>query len=335
MARRRTGQKLLRTLLPLALLALVALGGLTVWITRAAMRPPHRNFLITPQKLGQFSPNAFNITDETWTNRDGTTAHGWLLRGSERAPAVILVHNYDGERSQLLNLGVKLNEATRFTVLWMDLRGHGEMAEDASSFGAAESADVASAAAFLNNLKNAQGQPFIGDSIGIYGVELGGYAALVAAGERLSAPNRANTPSIRVRALALDSVPSNTDAMLRRAIFLRTGLMSDFMFDLARFGTRVYFLRSYQDMSACDAAARVRDARVLLLSGGEAGDLRTSTQKLAQCFPSNTNVETQLDLPITALSPTATGEQGERYDRRIIEFFDRALNPNREVVVGQ
>jgi pimeloyl-ACP methyl ester carboxylesterase len=48
------------------------------------------------------------------------------LRGAENAPAVVLLHRYGADRSHVLNLGVKLNEATNFTVLMPDARGHGE-----------------------------------------------------------------------------------------------------------------------------------------------------------------------------------------------------------------
>jgi len=33
---------------------------------------------------------------------------GWLLRGSEGAPAVIFLHRYGGDRSLLFNLGMKV-----------------------------------------------------------------------------------------------------------------------------------------------------------------------------------------------------------------------------------
>jgi hypothetical protein len=50
------------------------------------------------------------VTDETWTTRDGRRSRGWLLKGAEGAPAVVLLHRYGGDRSWLFNLGVKINE---------------------------------------------------------------------------------------------------------------------------------------------------------------------------------------------------------------------------------
>jgi hypothetical protein len=52
--------------------------------------------------------------------------------------------------------------------------------------------------------------------------------------------------------------------------------------------------------------------------------LRDSTMALAGCF--GTSVESKTDLPLTGFRlPSATGEQGEGYDRLVIEFFDRNL----------
>jgi hypothetical protein len=89
---------------------------------------------------------------------------------------------------------------------------------------------------------------------------------------------------------------------------------------------RLYMLGSYDNASGCDLAKSVRDQRVLLLSGAEAGQLRESTGAMQSCFANPANVETRIDLPLSGFSlPSATGEQGEAYDRIVIEFFDRNL----------
>lgn len=333
MARRRTGRKILRTLLPLALLCIIAIGGMTVWVTYTATHPPRREYLITPQQVGRLSSNAFKITDEIWSNRDGTIARGWLLRGNQNSPAIILLHSYGADRSWLLNLGVKLNETTNNTILWMDMRGHGESgAGKTVSFGVHEGDDVVSALAFLSTLKTPQGQRLVGDAVGLYGVESGAYAALSAAGQMQNAsPGGAKNPTMRVRALALDSVPAKPDEMLKRAVLARTEIDSNLLYELARFGVRIAHFGAYKNTSACEIASTVRETRVLLLSGTEAGELRDSTQALSQCFPNRANVEIQSNLPTTGLnSTTATGEQGDRYDRRSIEFLGQALNPPAE-----
>jgi len=95
----------------------------------------------------------------------------------------------------------------------------------------------------------------------------------------------------------------------------------------SRVAMKVYMLGSYDNADACEFAASLRDQRVLLLSGAEAGKLRDETASLQKCFPATANVEVRTDLPLSGFSlPSATGEQGEAYDRVVIDFFARNLH---------
>ena len=85
-------------------------------------------------------------------------------------------------------------------------------------------------------------------------------------------------------------------------------------------------LGAFDPTNACDIAASVHDQKVLLMSGADAGYLVGSTASLQKCFPNQGNVETRTDLPLSGLRmPSATGEQGEGYDRIVIDYFDRYL----------
>ena len=97
-----------------------------VWIVSGITKPPRAAYLVTPQTFSRVTGPMLNANDVAWNNHDGTQARGWLIRGAEGAPSVILLHRYGADRSFLLNLAVKLNETTNFTVLWPDLRGHGQ-----------------------------------------------------------------------------------------------------------------------------------------------------------------------------------------------------------------
>jgi pimeloyl-ACP methyl ester carboxylesterase len=317
MARRpRLGKKLFKSLLPILLLVALALGGISGWIVYDISLPHRQAYLVTPQAFAQISGPGVKATDETWRNRNGTIARGWLLRGAEGAPAVVLLHRYGTDRSWLFNLGVKLNEATNFTILWPDLRGHGlNPPIKSTSFGVHEGDDVLAALDYLKQLKTPKGQPLVGYSLGAYGIELGAYAAMKAARQDL-----------RVRVLVLDSIPDQPDAMVNAAVKVETGIENRAIQFLARLATRVYFLGRYDNTNSCTLASSLTGRSVLLLSGADVGYLRESTAALAKCFPGPPNVEVKTDLPLTGFSlPSATGEQGEGYDRRVIEFFDRRL----------
>ena len=104
------------------------------------------------------------------------------------------------------------------------------------------------------------------------------------------------------------------------------GIDNGLLRELTRLGARIYFLGKYKNPPACQLAASLQNKHVLLLSGEDAGDLRASTIALQRCFSPQAIIETKTDLPLTGLNlPSATGQLGEGYDRRVIEFFDKAL----------
>lgn len=316
--RRRFGKKLVRLLLPILLILVVALLVALVSIVYGITRPPRRSHLVTPQTFSQISgtARALKISEETWSNRDGTSARGWLLRGVEGAPAVILMHRYGGDRSLLFNLGMKINEATSCTVLWPDLRGHGlKPPVSWTSFGSREGDDLLAALDFLRKLKGERSNQLIADRFGVYGVELGAYATL-----------RAATKDAGIQVLVLDSVPRDQNELVEAAARNYVGVSTAALVGSARLATRLYFLRLFDNQSSCELAAKLGDRRILLLAGEDDGYLRNSTKSLASCFSNPANLELKTDLPLTGFTlPSATGELGEGYDRPVIDFFLKNL----------
>jgi pimeloyl-ACP methyl ester carboxylesterase len=314
--RRRFGKRLVKSLLPIALVILLAVVGALSFVVYCVSRPAKRPYVVTPDSFSRISGRAIKVTDETWTNSDGRRARGWLLKGAEGAPGVVLLHRYGGDRSWLFNLGVKINETTNFTILWPDLRGHGESPLVSwTTLGAREGDDLLDALKYLGSLKSENQKTLVGESFGVYGVELGAYSALKAA--------RAE-PQIKV--LVLDSVARSSDEMLSSAVANCVGVDNGIVQYFSRVAMKLYLLGGYDDANACDFAHSIRDQRVLLLSGTDAANLREATASLQSCFPVPKNVETRTDLPLSGFSmPSATGEQGEAYDRVVIDFFDRNL----------
>lgn len=314
--RHKTARRLVKAFLPIFFVILLAIGGVMAWLVHGATRPTRNAYLVTPQTFSQVTGPILNAKDETWTNSDGTRARGWLIRGVEGSPAVLLLHRYGTDRSWLLNFAVKLHETTNFTVLWPDLRGHGENPPvNWTLFGAMEGDDAAAAIGYLKSLKTADGKPQVGGPIGVYGVEMGAYVALDAASR-----------SPDVRALALDSVPSSPDDVVASAVNARTSTNSRVFRRLGLWGVKLYSLGKYRGTPSCELAQSSSNRRVLLLAGESSDPLRASTSALANCFPRNSSVDVKLGLPLTGFNlPASTGEQEEAYDRPVIDFFDKAL----------
>ena len=304
-----------RVFLPFVVIVVVVMAATMIWIAYGITRPPRAPYLVTPQTFSQVTGPALNATDVTWDNHDGTKARGWVIRGAEGAPAVILLHRYGADRSWLLNLAAKLNVTTNFTVLWPDLRGHGENPPvNTSLLGAVEGDDVTAAIDYLHTLKTPLGKPQVAGPIGLYGVELGAYAALDAA---------RRYPE--VHALVLDSTPESPDELIRAVTIRHTSMNNSVLSRLGSWGVRIYSLGKYHNTPSCDLARSLKEVKVVLLTGDEADPWRASTLALGKCFMSGA-VEVRKDLALTGYNlPTSTGEQEEAYDRPVIDFFDKAL----------
>ena len=314
---RRLFRSFFRLFFPVVTLIILALVAASVWLIYSTSQPPKTAYLVTPDKYGRLSARAAQVTDETWSNIDGTQARGWLLRGAENAPAVILLHSFGADRSYVLDLGVKLNEATDFTVLMPDLRGHGENPSVVkSTFGGCETEDSLAAIKFLRELKSSGNAPLVGQNIGIYGVELGAIAGLSAASKDES-----------VKALILDSVPKMPDTLLASAVERRFPFAGFITGKLAQNGTYLYFAGGcYNRNSACNIAQSVTNRSVMLLGGSDAPDFQDSTNQVAKCFPNSTKIESKTDLNPSGIKiHKASLEQVSNYDLKIIDFFKRNL----------
>lgn len=301
-------------------LIVLAVMVAAVWFVHSTSEPPRTAYLLTPEKYGRLSSRGAQVTDEKWQNRDESQARGWLLKGAKNAPAVVLLHRYGADRSHVLNLGVKLNESTDFTVLMPDQRGHGpNPLIKTTSFGGCEIEDTLAAVDYLKSVRGSDEKPLIGKSIGIYGVEMGGLVGLSVASKLTS-----------VKAIALDSVPLYSDDVLASAVDGKYPFASVVTASLAKGGSYIYFATGcYERSSVCDIAKSVEGKEVLLLAGVDAPALRSSTSQLSGCFPSNSKVTTFTDLVPSGYSlMSASLEQADSYEQKVIYFFKAALEEN-------
>lgn len=313
----RLAKSLSKLIFPIILLLIAAVIGASVWFAYMAARPVPSVYLVTPEKYGQISSRAAQISDETWANKDGSTARGWLLRGGDNAPAVIIFHRYGADRSHVIDLGVKLNESTNFTVLMPDLRAHGENPLVARcTFGGCEGEDAHAAVEFLRSLRTPAQLNLVGQDIGVFGIEMGGLIALDVADH-----------DPKIRAIALDSLPADSAMLLEQVSKRRYPFLSSFTSKLAHLGSYIYFFDGCFDrVPACEKARKITNRHVLLLGGLDNQELSDSTMATGKCFPNNNRIETKFDLSPSGMSIiNASLDQSQSYDQRIIDFFRSSL----------
>ena len=306
-----------RLFLPVIVLSVLALMAASVWFVHTTANPPRTAYLVTPDKYGRLSPRGATVTDETWKNRDGSTARGWLLRGRADAPAVIMLHRYGADRSHVLDLGVKLNEATDFTVLMPDLRGHGENPPvPTTSFGGCEIEDTLAAVGFLRGLKTEKNEIMVGKNIGIYGVEMGALVGLSAASKEEA-----------FKTIILDSVPARSNDLLAAGVDWRFPFAGFITSKLAAGGSYLYFATGcYERQSVCETAKTISKKNILLLAGSDAPALRDSTAALSSCFSTDNSLKSFTDLSNSGIDiNNASIEQSQSYDQKVIYFMQSTL----------
>ena len=102
---------------------------------------------------------------------EGAEHQGWLLIGLRGAPAIILCHGYDSNRSALLSLGTVL-QANHFNVYLFNFESSSG-GNSNTNFGVREASVLSAAISRVRKLQGVDPR-----HVGIYGNSLGAYAAL-------------------------------------------------------------------------------------------------------------------------------------------------------------
>jgi esterase/lipase len=179
----------MRRWLPIVV-ALLALGVLAVGGVGEVLSRPVRPAIGQP-------PTGLQAEAVRIAYADGAHVSGWRSRGRPGAGAILLLHGVRSDRRQMTQRARFLHRLG-YSVLWVDLPGHGESSGERITFGAREAAGVKAALAYL--AREAPEEP-----IGVIGVSLGA-ASMVLAGQ-----------TSHVRAVVLESMyPTIDDAVANR-----------------------------------------------------------------------------------------------------------------------
>jgi pimeloyl-ACP methyl ester carboxylesterase len=197
----------------------------------------------------------------------GAARDGWFFPGLRGAPTIILCHGYESQRSEILTLVSALQEA-HYNVFVFDFAAHGS-SPGITSLGYREPGEVLAAIAVLSKRDDVDTSRF-----GLWGSDLGGYAAMAAA---------AAEP--RVAALAVDSVYADPHDMLRIGVS-RSGIQV--LPFVERFSALGFEILNHRDLRAPTLPAllpRLRGVPKLFIASNDRPLLAASTERLFQIAP--------------------------------------------------
>lgn len=248
--------------------------------------------------------------DVRFPARDGDAEiAAWYIPSAENDRAIVLVHGRNASRTDAFlerfpELAAALNKAG-FSLLMIDLRGHGESSAGRFSFGINERYDVLGAVDWL-----LQEHGFAPGKIGVLGVSLGAAASVGATAEEQA-----------IGALVTDSGFAEFYPILKALWVDESGLPMIFMYSTLLMN-RVMFGYHLPDAKPVEEIGSIAPRRLLLIH------CQTDEE-----IPVSHMAQMEMAAPTSEswLIPICDHAEGyvvvkEAYDQRVSEFFDSNLN---------
>ena len=227
----------------------------------------------------------------------GNEHEGWLLLGLPGAPAVILCHGYDSNRAEVLSQGFLLQQ-NHFNVFIFNF--HSKESNKLSSLGVREKDILLAAVQAVT--KQDKVNP---NRVGVWGVSVGGYAALAAAEE-----------SDLIAALAIDSVYAEPRQFMEAQIDHYLGGSSAIFRFLADLQFRLLNLTT-DSLNIEENLESLGDRPKLFLSGRDVPALAALTQRMYDAAPDPKQILI-LDRSRTSI---LIGNPKSEYENQILNFF--------------
>jgi pimeloyl-ACP methyl ester carboxylesterase len=183
--------KVFSGILALLMFAVVSISAVSGFLLYQILRPP-RNPATFDLSVMMGHPTTFSCP-----LADGSMREGWLFPGLRGAPVVVVCHGYLAQRADVLTLVTALQDH-QFNVFLFDFSGHGT-SPGQTTLGYRETAELRAAIQGLATREDLDSR-----RVGLWGVDMGGYAALEAA-----------LVDRRVGALAVDDAYDDPRTMLQ------------------------------------------------------------------------------------------------------------------------
>jgi pimeloyl-ACP methyl ester carboxylesterase len=233
----------------------------------------------------------------------GGSRDGWFFPGFRGAPAIVVCHGYQSQRVNVLTLVTALQEH-QFNVFTFDFRGNGSSA-GMTTLGYRETDELRSAMQALAGRDDVDSQRF-----GLWGVDMGGYAALeVAAGDS------------RVGAIAVDDAFADPKDMFQLQA-KQSGLTAiPFVLKGSTFGFRAFEYPFLDEPSVATKLSQIKAPKLFIVSD-DRPELASETIKLFDAAPDPKRL-----LRDNQSYRDMSDDDRKTYESQIVNFFLQYLPP--------
>ena len=267
----------------------VVFSLLSFWL---AVRPPRLTVGLRPSDVD------LRVEAVSIQTADGLRLAGWLAP-RPGAPAVILLHGYPAEKSDLLPLAAALH--ARFTVLLVDFRYFGESEGRVTTLGFRERDDVRRAV----DLLHARGFT----PVGVFGFSMGGAVGLLAAAEEP-----------RIKAVVAYAAFADL-RILGQELYAYLWVLRGPFVALLRLWARLFLGADITRPSPAEASARLGIPVFLIHSRQDDQIPFAHAERLQRALATNGGAQ------FAFVDRARHGELGRELERRVADFFGEHLGP--------
>lgn len=286
-------------LLALALFIFLAVATISGYLLYQIVSPPRNPANVDVSLLmGHPTIYKFEIPGQG-------TREGWFFPGLLHAPTIVLCHGYGSQRADVLTLVTALQEH-QFNVFLFDFTGHGSV-PGRTELGYGETQQLLAAIHGLEQRDDIDNTRF-----GVWGTDLGAYAALAAAGQEP-----------KIESIAVDSVYDQPSDFLLVQVG-HTGLGGlPLVRTFCLFGFRMLNYRYRMTPPARASLARLQGIPKLFIESTDKPELSEATLRMYQIAPPP---KTQL---VDQQAYAEMSDEGRRaYEDHIVTFFLQTLPPS-------
>ena len=287
------------TFLALALFLVLAVATISGYLLYQIISPA-RNPANVDVTLLMGHPTAYKFDVPGQGSREG-----WFFPGLLHAPTIVLCHGYGSQRADVLTLVTALQEH-QFNVFLFDFTAHGAVAGK-TRLGFDETQQLLAAVRGLEQRDDIDRTRF-----GVWGTDLGAYAALTAAGQEP-----------RIESVALDSVYDEPSDFLMVQVG-HTGLGGlPLVKTFCLFGFRMMNYKYRMIPPARASLAKLQSIPKLFIQSTDRPELSEETLRMFQSAPPP---KQQL---VNSLTYSEMSDEARRgYEDNIVTFFLQNLPPS-------